>query len=697
MKLREIKIISSVVLSPEQTVREVAGIFLKHQVDGAPVVDKGGKIIGLFTKDQIYRLLHEELNPHTLVVDLMIPEYKIGHLDDELEDMLNDEFEWLPIVDDNQVIGMITRNNLSKVFFDFYREISCELETIINSTYNLIVSVDEEGKIKVFNKSAEKFLGMEAKEMKGKNVAEVFPDSGLAEVVRTGKVELLQKVKLNNNYYISNRSPIIKDKKVIGAVAVIQCISEMEKISRELETVKDLNEELQAIIESSFDGLYVTDGNGLTLRLNKAYERITGIKADKFLGRYVDDIINDGIVSQSVTTLALQQKETVSIIQEYQAGKTTLATGNPVFDKKGNIFRVVCNVRDITELNQLNKELEKARSLSQHYQNQLRSMRYSVSDKLVVKSDKMRDFLELVIRLAQVDSTILITGESGTGKEVIAETLYSNSNRRDGPFIKINCGAIPENLLESELFGYEHGAFTGASKEGKAGYFELANGGVLFLDEIGELPLNLQVKLLRVLQSKEFVRVGGGKPLKIDIRILAATNRNLREMVAKKEFREDLFYRLNVIPVNVPPLRERKEEITAFVTHFMLMFNRKYKLNKRITPEVVDLFLRYDWPGNIRELENLVERLIVISSGKFITINDLPAHIRGGSQNNLNGVHVSGIIPLKDAAESAEKQVLERAYAEFRTIRQVAKTLKVSAATVVRKAAKYGITQNYEA
>jgi len=208
------------------------------------------------------------------------------------------------------------------------------------------------------------------------------------------------------------------------------------------------------------------------------------------------------------------------------------------------------------------------------------------------------------------------------------------------------------------------------------------------------MPLNLQVKLLRVLQSKEIVRVGGEKPLKVDVRILAATNRNLMEMVSKKEFREDLYYRLNVVPVNVPPLRERKEEIPTLVTHFMLMFNRKYKVNKRVTPEVIDLFLRYDWPGNVRELENLVERLVVITSRDFLTINDLPANMRGDNQESLAGVQVSGLIPLKDAVESVEKQVLERAYSECRTTRQMAKVLKVDASTIVRKAAKYGISQS---
>jgi PAS domain S-box-containing protein/TyrR family helix-turn-helix protein len=499
---------------------------------------------------------------------------------------------------------------------------------------------------------------------------------------------------LNNHYFISNRSPIIKDGEIIGAVGVLQDISELEELSRELKYVKELNEELDAIIESSYDGLYITDGNGMTLRLNQAFEMITGVNGREFLGRYVDDIAQEGIVSESVSSLALARKETVTIIQETRSGKTTLATGSPVFDKNGNIFRVVCNVRDITELNMLKQKLEKVQGLSQHYESQLKTLRiYSGTDKIISKSSEMRKLLETVVRLAEVDSTILINGESGTGKELIAETIHNHSARAKKPFIKVNCGAIPENLMESELFGYDYGAFTGAKKEGKAGYFELAHEGTLFLDEIGDLPFNLQVKLLRVLQSKEINRVGGRQALKVDTRILAATNRNLLEMVQKKQFREDLFYRLHVIPVIIPPLRDRKEDIPSLIVHFIALFNRKYRLNKRICPDVVDILMAYDWPGNVRELENLIERLVVISSSDIISRDELPIHL-GSAVLDSPQVSVSAIVPLKEAVESVEKQLLERAFAQYRTTRQIAKKLEVNASTVVRKAAKYGISSS---
>jgi PAS domain S-box-containing protein/TyrR family helix-turn-helix protein len=559
----------------------------------------------------------------------------------------------------------------------------------------MIVSVDVNGMIKIWNSAAERSLGMKADEVIGKNILEVLPTSDLLDVIESGKVEPLKKVKLNDRFFISNRSPIIKDGKTIGAVAVLQDISEMEKMSKELRYVKELNEELDAIVESSYDGLFITDGQGITLRYNKAFELLTGIDAHEYLGRSVEEIKRDGIISDPVTCYVLEQNKSITLMQESKTGKLTLTTGNPVTDKNGEIIRVVCNVRDITELNLLRQKLEQVESLSHHYENQIRTlkMQYTGSEKIVVTSARMRNLIDMVVRLAAVDSTILITGESGTGKELIAEIIHSNSSRKDKPMIKVNCGAIPENLLESELFGYEGGSFTGAKKEGKPGYIEMAAGGTLFLDEIGEVPLNLQVKLLRFLQSKEIIRVGGGSYSKVDVRIVTATNRDLLEMVQKKLFREDLYYRLNVVPVNTPPLRERKEDIPALVAHFLQLFNQKYNMNKRISPAVVDIFMQYEWPGNVRELENLIERLVVITPKDIIGREDLPSLLGDTVGATSSYIMVSGIIPLKDAIESVEKQLLEKVYNKHRTTRQMAKELKVDASTVVRKAAKYNIVQ----
>ena len=696
MKIREIMTPNPLTLTPDQTVGEVVSIFVDNKFDGAPVLDENGKLIGLFTKSHIYRAINSGMNLKTKIEELMTRDILTGHPDDEFGEVVNPTVPRLPVVDsDGNVVGIITRGDIAKAFFNSYRNISLEYDTIINSAHNMIVSVDEKGIIKIWNSSAAKLLGRKAEDVIGQSISEVLPTSDLMDVIETGEVEPLRKVKLNDRYFISNRSPIKKDGKIIGAVAVLQDISEMEKMSKELNYVKELNEELDAIVESSYDGLFITDGKGITLRYNKAFELLTGIDAHEYLGKSVDDIKRDGIISDPVTCHVLEQKKSLTIMQISKTGKLTLTTGNPVIDKNGDIIRVVCNVRDITELNLLRQKLEQVEGLSQHYENQIRTlkMQYAGNEKMVITSTKMRNLIDMVIRLAAVDSTILITGESGTGKELIAEIIHSSSSRNDKPLIKVNCGAIPENLLESELFGYEGGAFTGAKAGGKPGYIELAAGGTLFLDEIGEVPLNLQVKLLRFLQSKEIIRVGGGSYKNIDVRIVTATNRDLLEMVQKKQFREDLYYRLNVVPVNTPPLRERKEDIPSLVAHFIQVFNRKYKMNKRVFPEVVDIFMEYDWPGNVRELENLIERLVVITPEDILSREDLPAHMGDTAGASSSYIIVSGIIPLRDAIESVEKQLIEKVYAKYRTTRQMAKELKVDASTIVRKAAKYHIIQ----
>jgi len=695
MKVRDIMTPYPMTVGPEQTVGQVAMLFMENKIDGIPVADVSGRLIGLFTKSHIFRVINSDGNLNRKVGEMMTTELLVGHADDEFGEVVDATVPRLPVVDDDgRVVGILTRGDIAKAFFNSYNNISLELDTIINSAYNLIVSIDEKGLIKVWNQSAEKLLGRKAEDVIGRSIQDVLPTSDLMDIMKTGRVEPMKRVKLNDRWFMSNRSPIIKEGKIIGAVAVLQDISELEEMSRELNYVKELNEELDAIVESSFDGLFITDGKGVTLRYNNAFAQLTGINQYEYVGRSVEDIKRDGIISDPVTFSVLEQKKSITVMQESRIGKLTLTTGNPVIDKNGELIRVVCNVRDITELNLLRQELEKVQGLTQHYENQLRTlqMQYNGSEKLVVSSAKMRKLLEMVIRLAAVESTILITGESGTGKELIAEIIHSNSSRSDKPLIKVNCGAIPENLLESELFGYEGGAFTGAKKEGKPGFIELAEGGTLFLDEIGEIPLNLQVKLLRFLQSKEIIRVGGSSYHNIDVRIVTATNRDLLDMVSKKQFREDLYYRLNVVPVHTPPLRERKEDIPTLVAHFMGLYNRKYHMERKIAPEVIDIFMQYEWPGNIRELENLIERLVVISPGDIIRREDLPAHLIDTVGVNSSYILVSGILPLKEAVESVEKQLLEKVYNKSLTTRQMAKELEVDASTIVRKAAKYNIT-----
>jgi len=569
-----------------------------------------------------------------------------------------------------------------------------ELDTILDSSFDGIFITDGEANTLRLNQAFERITGVTAQECVGRNMKELvdegyFSGSGTLLVLEKGERATITLVTRTGKEVLVTSTPIFDDQgNIMLVVTNVRDITELNELEREFKKMVGLRErELDAVFESSYDGLYITDGEANTLRLNEAFERILGVKAEECIGRNMRELVAEGVYSRSGTLLALEKQDQVTITLQAKTGKTALVTSTPIRDEHGNIILVVTNVRDISELNELQEKLGHAEGLSRFFQSELQEMK--LRTQCVIHSSKMRELISMVVRIAAVDSTVLIQGESGVGKELVANTIHSNSNRGEQPMIKINCGAIPENLLESELFGYEPGAFTGASKQGKVGMFEVADQGILFLDEIGDLPLSLQVKLLRVLQDKEILRVGGTKPIKVDVRIIAGTNYNLKEMVEKKLFRKDLFYRLNVIPITVPPLRERREDIPILANHFLDNFNHKHGMNKKLSGSILAYFMEYDWPGNVRELENLVERLVVTSLNQTITAHDLSAWSELKPENKSDNEH--GIVRLQDALENTERRILENAFSVCKSTYEVARALGISQPTVVRKAAKYGI------
>lgn len=569
-----------------------------------------------------------------------------------------------------------------------------ELDTILDSSFDGIFITDGEANTLRLNQAFERITGVTAQECVGRNMKELvdegyFSGSGTLLVLEKRERATITLVTRTGKEVLVTSTPIFDDQgNIMLVVTNVRDITELNELEREFKKMVGLRErELDAVFESSYDGLYITDGEANTLRLNEAFERILGVKAEECIGRNMRELVAEGVYSRSGTLLALEKQDQVTITLQAKTGKTALVTSTPIRDEHGNIILVVTNVRDISELNELQEKLGHAEGLSRFFQSELQEMK--LRTQCVIHSSKMRELISMVVRIAAVDSTVLIQGESGVGKELVANTIHSNSNRGEQPMIKINCGAIPENLLESELFGYEPGAFTGASKQGKVGMFEVADQGILFLDEIGDLPLSLQVKLLRVLQDKEILRVGGTKPIKVDVRIIAGTNYNLKEMVEKKLFRKDLFYRLNVIPITVPPLRERREDIPILANHFLDNFNQKHGMNKKLSGSILAYFMEYDWPGNVRELENLVERLVVTSLNQTITAHDLSAWSELKPENKSDNEH--GIVRLQDALENTERRILENAFSVCKSTYEVARALGISQPTVVRKAAKYGI------
>lgn len=458
--------------------------------------------------------------------------------------------------------------------------------------------------------------------------------------------------------------------------------------------MQSLNRELDAIIENSYDGIYITDSKGKTLKTNSAIERITGIPKEYYIGKNVNALIERGILKNSVTNKVVKLKRTVSLVQKNYAGNETLLTGSPVYNEKGEIEKVVTNIRDLSDLMELQMQLRKANELNDKYKKEIDRLK-NKPDQLkgiVTKSEEMKLIYDTAQRVANIDATVLILGETGVGKDVLANYIYANSLRaKEGEFIKVNCGAIPAELLESELFGYEKGAFTGASSEGKPGLFELADKGMIFLDEIGELPLNLQVKLLRVLQEGEIQRIGGSRPKKVNVRIISATNRDLKEMVDRGKFREDLYYRLNVIPIHIPPLRERRADILPLTKLYLEKMNEKYQLNKELDYSLKSFFMSYNWPGNVRELSNLIERLVVTTREDRIFLDDLPSEYLN-SENYTS----DKILSLKEAVENAERKVLSLAAEKYSNTYEIAKALDSSQPTIVRKLKKYNIEINHK-
>jgi PAS domain S-box-containing protein/TyrR family helix-turn-helix protein len=498
-------------------------------------------------------------------------------------------------------------------------------------------------------------------------------------------------VELGDSPYILLYNPFLSDG-YNGFLYMATDGSQVKLLRQKIDELKNLNQELDTIIESSYDVIYITDREGNTLRTNSAIERLTGIPKHYYVGRNVRDLMTRGILKESVTFKVLEQGKPVTIVQNNYMDKETMMTGSPIYNEKGEIEKVITNIRDLSELNELRNELDKVKLLNNQYRKELEKLKTQKRQDpdVVMESSAMRDIFDMADRISNVDATVLILGETGVGKDVLARHIFRSSDQYDkGEFIKVNCGAIPYDLLESELFGYEAGAFTGASRSGKPGMFELADKGVLFLDEVGELPLALQVKLLRALQEKQIQRVGGTKPKNVEVRVIAATNRNLREMVNKGEFREDLFYRLHVIPILVPPLRERTDDILPLVHYFLDKWNKKYHISKEFDREVKEFFYHYYWPGNVRELSNLVERLILTVPSKLITLKDLPVEYQ--DKENVYS-QLKKAKTLKEAVESAEREILSYAVQKFDSTYQIAEELGTSQATVVRKLKKYDLS-----
>ncbi len=474
-------------------------------------------------------------------------------------------------------------------------------------------------------------------------------------------------------------------KKLLDQVGSLE--REIKPLQTQLQTYKQRELKALTIGDAISDGIYVIDGTGIVLEVNRRFCQLVAMEADQLIGTKIQTLVNDGILTNPVALEVMKRKSKVSDMSTIsKTNKKVLSTGNPFFNDSGELVQVLVVMRDITELIKIKEELETAEKAKNRYLKELELFRLESqqTSRIIGQSSSLLKIKELISQISQVESTVLIAGETGVGKEVVARQLFEKSKRNNAPYIRINCAAMPESLMESELFGYEKGAFTGARSQGKPGMFELANNGTILLDEIGDMPINLQPKLLRVLQEREVTRIGDTKSIRLDVRVLATTNQNLAELVKLGRFRKDLFYRINVIPIYIPSLNERKEDIPFLVEHFLSQFNAKYDQQTTFSSKVIETMQNYHYPGNVRELKNIIERLVVTKTSQSITSTDFFKMI--GSSLHEPIEFDPDKMNLKEAVSQFERRIIKKAIKQHGSTYKAAKILGISQPTVVRKA-----------
>lgn len=585
-------------------------------------------------------------------------------------------------------------------------------ENVYSNIESGLLVVDNQHTIIIYNTEAEHLFGIPAREVLGRKVTEVFPDSRLPEVVDTKEPILGYTREIGKSTIVVNTTPIIENDEIKGAISTFEDVSRLVQISWEFEEVKELKERYLQILEAVQDGICVFDREGTVTYINGSYNEITGENISE--GDNIHEISPNG---SRMRVLEKGQKIMGEISQK-KNGKSVVANIVPIIVNQ-QITGGISVVKNLSEIEELIDRISHLSAKTEYLEEELhrRKKLNPAFNRIVGVSNKLYDAMKLAAKTADNNFNVLIRGESGTGKELIAEAIHYSSERATQPFIRVNCAAIPENLLESEMFGHVKGAYTGAIKT-KIGKFELADKGTIFLDEIGELDKSMQAKMLRVIQKKEFQRVGDDRTITVDARIIAATNRNLEELVENGEFREDLYYRLNVIPIWLPPLRERREDIPVLSEYFLNKIAEELGCEpKKLSGEAMDALIYYSWPGNIRELENVMERINILADGREVQKEDLPHYISENYHTSVNdevpseavtenGLYDAGLSLGKTSAEEIvtgndeimpweyyEREIIRKALKKYGSYNAAGKALGLTHKTVAAKARKYHIEE----
>lgn len=694
MQIKDLMQSQVVCLRPEQTLLEALDVFARNKIFGAPVVDDQGELVGICTKSNLMSIIRDKISVKRKVAEVMVKEvYTLApHAPMEAFCRLSADTgcSRFPVVDQNRRLqGVVTGGDLLRFISKKGRQMMNERDILLNSTHNGIVAIDAQGYIQFINQAAEEMFQIDSEGFLGRHVSDLNPASPLLEVLNTGKPQLAIREQFNDTVVVSNCTPVIVDNLVVGAIAVFQDITRLESIAGELEEVKRLKSVLDTIVENPYEGVMVIDEECRITMVNNKYAEVLGREKKDIIGKPVWEIVPNTRLPEVLET------EEPQIGELWQINNLDYIIMRVPIKKDGKIIGAMGkSLLTANEAQVLVKKIQNLQDQLDFFREEVRrewSSRYNF-DHIVGSSRTMQFLIGQAKTVARTTSTILLMGESGTGKELFAHAIHSSSPRRNGPFVKINCAAVPENLLESELFGYVDGAFTGARKGGKLGKFEMADGGTIFLDEIGDMSLSMQAKLLRVLQEKEIERVGGNKTITVNVRVITATNKDLEIMVKKRTFREDLYYRLNVVALRTPPLREHKEDIPALANNMIKRLNRTLGTKVcGLAPETLELFMAYDWPGNIRELENLIERAINFAEELYLK----PDHFPGLLKKLKSYIpQPSPLRPLMETIDEAEKQAIKAALQASNNNRQLAaRMLNIHRSILYRKINKYSLDE----
>lgn len=551
---------------------------------------------------------------------------------------------------------------------------------------NGVLCVNADGVILYCNRRAVSLLGADEGQVLGSRFESWFGRLSDSLAAELGKAGSRVKVPYQNGTLVLRMVTVASDPDL--RFFIFEDITVYEQVSEALERVSEARADLQLILDASHDSILIASGSGVVLHASHSFEESYGVPFDELVGHSVEELEARRVFNPSVTRRVLTSGKRQVLVQETAEGKTVLVTGTPVFDENGQIRRVVSYSHDVTEVEELKSHIEEVEAQMRKVQIELEQLRIKelAVPGLVVESRAMQQVLQSLTQAAAHDVPVLLLGESGVGKSEFARYIHNNSPHSCGPYIEVNCGAIPESLIESELFGYDPGAFTGAARKGRVGLVELANEGTLFLDEMAELPPSMQVKLLKVIQDGEFRRIGGSAPITSHFRLVCATNRDVLQMVADGRFRQDLYYRINTVTLTIPTLRDRKDDIPRLALHFLDVINQKHNLHKSLGNQVLDELWNYSWPGNLRELKNVIERAAILGKGEELMAEDLPEYIV-----RRNPRPEAGRQSLPEMLDLLEASILREAKEHCRTTVEMARYLGVSQPTIVRKLQKHAL------